>query len=141
MPRLARAPRGEGGRLSETRSAGALPACILAWLVPGAGHLYLGRVGKGLVLLGAIGGLFVLGLAMDARLQMYFGLDDPLSFLRSLAQMAIGLPYFAVRYLGLDSGQVTSPAHEYGNTFTEVGGLLNVMVILDALDTALGRKA
>jgi hypothetical protein len=127
--------------LTETRSGGALPACILAWLVPGAGHLYLGRVGKGLVLLGSIGALFLLGLAMDARLQMYFGLDDPLSFLRSLAQMAIGLPYFAVRYLGLDAGQVTSPAHEYGNTFTEVGGLLNVMVILDALDTALGRKA
>ena len=127
--------------MSEPRSGGALPACILAWLIPGAGHLYLGRVGKGLVLLGAIGALFVLGVGMDARLQVYFGLDDPLAILRSLAQMAIGLPYFAARYYGLDSGLVTSPAHEYGNTFTEVGGLLNVMVILDALDTALGRKA
>ncbi len=127
--------------MSEPNSGAALPACILAWLVPGAGHFFLGRFGKGLVFLLAIGALFVLGVAMDARLQMYFGLDDPLSFLRSLAQMAIGLPYFVVRYLGLDSGQVTAPAHEYGNTFTEVGGLLNVMVILDALDTALGRKA
>jgi len=127
--------------LPETKSGRALPACLLAWLVPGAGHLYLGRTSKGLILLGAIGALFVLGLGMDARLQMYFGLDDPLSFLRSLAQMAVGLPYFAVRYFGLDQGQVTSPAYEYGNTFTEVGGLLNVMVILDVLDTALGRKA
>ena len=127
--------------MPETKSGRALPACLLAWLVPGAGHLYLGRTSKGLILLGAIGALFVLGLGMDARLQMYFGLDDPLSFLRSLAQMAVGLPYFAVRYFGLDQGQVTSPAYEYGNTFTEVGGLLNVMVILDVLDTALGRKA
>lgn len=127
--------------IAKPRTGAPLPACLLAWLLPGAGHLYLGRIGKGLVFLGAIGALFVLGVAMDARLQMYFGLDDPLSFLRSIAQMAIGLPYFVVRYLALDAGQVTSPAHEYGNTFTEVGGLLNVMVVLDALDTALGRKA
>jgi hypothetical protein len=30
--------------------------------------------------------------------------------------------------------------YEYGNTFTEVGGLLNILVILDAHDTALGRR-
>jgi hypothetical protein len=124
-----------------TGAGSALPAFILAFLVPGGGHLYLGRVGKGLVFLGALAALFVLGVAMDARLQMYVGLDDPLSLLKSIAQMAIGLPYFVARYLGLDAGQVTSPAHEYGNTFTEVGGLLNILVALDALDIGLGRKA
>ena len=35
---------------------------------------------------------------------------------------------------------MTSVTHEYGNTFTEVGGLLNILVILDAYDTAVGRK-
>jgi hypothetical protein len=136
--------------LSERSSTGAFMACLIGLLLPGGGQLYLGRVGKGLVFLGAIGAMFVLGLVMDARLQMYFGLDDPLSFLRSLAQMAVGLPYFLVRYFGpslaphfatLGLGPITSPSYEYGNTFTEVGGLLNVMVVLDALDTALGRKA
>ena len=127
--------------MTESRAKTALPPCLLGWLLPGAGHLYLGRTGKGLLFLGAIGTLFVLGLAMDARLQMYFGLDDPLALLRSVAQMAIGMPYFLVRLLGLDAGQVTSSAHEYGNTFTEVGGLLNILVVLDALNTALGRKA
>jgi uncharacterized protein DUF6677 len=120
--------------------AAAVPACLLAWLVPGAGHLYLKRTGKGLLFLGAIGALFLMGVAMDARLQMYVGFDDPLAFLRSLAQMALGLPYFAARALGFDVGQVTSVTHEYGNTFTEVGGLLNILVILDAFDTAMGRK-
>ena len=122
------------------RPAAAVPAVLLAWLVPGAGHLFLRRTGKGLLFLGAIGALFVLGLAMDARLQMYIGFDDPLAFLRSLAQMALGLPYFAARALGFDAGIVTSVTHEYGNTFTEVGGLLNILVILDAYDTAVGRK-
>ena len=122
------------------RPAAAVPACLLAWLLPGAGHLFLRRTGKGLLFLGAIGGLFLLGVAMDARLQLYIGFDDPLAFLRSLAQMALGAPYFAARALGFDAGLVTSVTHEYGNTFTEVGGLLNVLVILDAYDTAMGRK-
>jgi hypothetical protein len=119
----------------------ALSACILGWLLPGAGHLFLGRTRKGLFFLGAIGTLFALGVAMDARLKMYLGLDDPLSLLRSLAQMAMGLPYFVARWLGFELGDVRSITHEYGNTFTEVGGLLNVLVMLEAHDIALGRKA
>lgn len=122
------------------RPAAAVPACLLGWLLPGAGHLFLRRTGKGLLFLGAIGALFVMGVAMDARLQLYIGFDDPLAFLRSLAQMALGVPYFAARALGFDAGLVTSVTHEYGNTFTEVGGLLNILVILDAFDTAMGRK-
>ncbi len=126
--------------MAEARPGAALPACLLGWLVPGAGHLYLKRRGSGLVFLGAIVALFVLGLGMDARLEPHWALDDPLSFLRSLAQMAMGLPYFLARMLGFEAGRVTSIVHEYGNTFTEVGGLLNVLVILDAYDVAVGRK-
>lgn len=121
------------------RPEAAVPACILGLLLPGAGHLFIGRRGKGAFFLAAIGALFLLGLTMDARLQMYLGLDDPLAFLRSLAQMAIGVPYVLARGLGVD-GHVTAPMHEYGNTFTEVAGLLNVLVTLDAYDTAVGRK-
>ena len=126
--------------MSETRPAAAFPACLLAWLIPGAGHLYLRRTGKGLLFLGAGLALFLLGVFLDARLTPHWGLDDPLSFLRSLAQMAQGVPYFVARSLGGGSGVVTSVTHEYGNTFTEVGGLLNVLIILDAYDTAVGRK-
>jgi hypothetical protein len=126
--------------VGERRAAAAIPACLFAWLLPGAGHLYLGRVGKGLVFLGAIGALFVLGVIMDAGLQMHLGFDDPLALLRSLAQMALGVPYFLARAFGFEAGRVTSVTYEYGNTFTEVGGLLNVLVILDAYDVAVGRK-
>ena len=127
--------------VARARPAAAVPACLLAWLLPGAGHLYLRRPVKGLILLSAITLLFVLGVMLDARLQPYMGFDDPLALLRSLAQMAIGLPYFVARALGFEAGQVVSVTHEYGNTFTEVGGLLNILVILDAFDTAMGRKA
>jgi len=120
--------------------SGVLPACLLAWVLPGAGHLYLGRRAKGLLFLGAIGALFLLGVAMKSRLQLYLGLEDPLALLFSIAQMAVGAPYFLARALGFEAGQVTATTYEYGNTFTAVGGLLNILVILDAHDTAVGRK-
>jgi hypothetical protein len=126
--------------ITESRRGGVVPAVILAWLLPGAGHLYLRRTRKGVALLATILGLFVLGVFWQARLAPYMGLDDPLAFLRSLAQMAMGLPYFIARSLGYDAGLVTAPSHEYGNTFTEVSGLLNILVMLDAYDTAVGRK-
>ena len=121
-------------------STRAVTASLLAWVWPGLGHLFLRRRGKALVLMGAILGLFLLGLVMDARLQLHLGLEDPLALLFSVAQMGIGAPYFLARALGLEAGVVTSPTYEYGNTFTAVGGLLNILVILDALDTARGRK-
>jgi hypothetical protein len=43
--------------------------------------------------------------------------------------------------LGHELGNVRSVTYEYGNTFTAVGGLLNILVILDAHDIAMGRKS
>jgi hypothetical protein len=126
-----------------TPSTQAPAACILAYLIPGLGHLYLKRGPKGLVFLFAIGTLFAMGLAMDARLSLPESLGDPLALLRSVAQVGMGLPYFLMRILGygLSPDLVRSVTHEYGSTFTEVAGLLNVLVILDAYDIAVGRKS
>ena len=45
------------------------------------------------------------------------------------------------RVPGLRGGRRdVSPSYEYGNTFTAVAGLLNILVVLDALDTARGYK-
>src|SRR5947207_10987005 len=112
---------------------------LLAWLVPGAGHFYLRRPGKAVVFMLAIGALFALGVAMDSRLDVSLGLDDILASLFSVAQMAMGLPYFLARMLGFQ-GEVKSVTFEYGNTFTAVAGLLNILVVLDAYDTAVGRQ-
>jgi len=118
----------------------AVTAALLAWVWPGLGHLFLGRRTKGLILMGCLLALFVLGVGMDSRLQIHLGLEDPLALLFSLAQMGAGAPYVLARLLGYEAGQVTSPSYEYGNTFTAVAGLLNILVLIDALDTARGLK-
>ena len=117
-------------------------AVLLAWVWPGLGHVFLRRRGRGLLLMGALVALFVLGVGMRSGLQLHTGLDDPLAVLFSLAQMGIGAPYLLARLMGygLDPTLVKAPSFEYGNTFTAVAGLLNILVMLDAFDISRGRK-
>jgi hypothetical protein len=112
---------------------------IVAWIVPGAGHLWQGRSQKGIVFLVAIPLMFAIGLALQGRM-FPFELAQPLVGLAALAALGNGLPYFIATLLGLGQGVVTAASYEYGNTFVIVAGLLNMLVVLDAYDIALGRK-
>ncbi len=113
--------------------------CLTAWAVPGAGHLWLGRRAKGLVLLVALPLMFALGLVIHGRLAP-FDLSDPLVSLAALADLGIGAFYFIASPLGYGRGDVRAVTYEYGNTFLIVAGLLNLLVVIDAYDVAVGRK-
>lgn len=114
-------------------------ACALAWAVPGAGHLWLGRSRTGGILLVALPLMYGIGLWLDGQI---FGFDpsQPLAALSALADVAIGVPYFVAGFLGLGEGRVVAATYEYGNTFLVVAGLLNALVVIDAYDIAVGRK-
>lgn len=113
--------------------------CAVAWLVPGAGHLWLGRRQKGLVFLLALPLMFLVGLWLDGRI-FPFDFSEPLVGLAAIADLGIGLPWFLARMSEAGAGVVTSANYEYGNTFLIVAGLLNFLVIIDAFDIAMGRK-
>lgn len=113
--------------------------CLAAWAVPGAGHLWLGRRQKGLIYLVALPLMFAIGIAVQGRL-FPFEISAPLVFLAAWADLGIGLPYVIATALGFGDGQVRAVTYEYGNAFLIVAGLLNVLVILDACDIAVGRK-
>jgi hypothetical protein len=112
---------------------------VLAWLVPGAGHLWQGRRRKGIVFLIALPLMFAVGLMLGGRL-FPLELSEPLVFLGAIADRGIGLPYFLARFMDAGAGVVTAVSYEYGNTFLMTAGLLNFLVILDAYDIAVGRK-
>lgn len=114
-------------------------ACALAWALPGAGHLYLGRWQKGVFFLVALPSMFAIGLALEGRL-FPFEWSQPLVLLAALADLGIGVLYFLARAADAGAGLATAPTYEYGNTFLIVAGLLNLLVVLDAWDIALGRK-
>ena len=69
-----------------------------------------------------------------------FALSEPLVGLTALADLGIGVPYFIADALGYGAGQVRAVTYEYGNAFVIGAGLLNMLVIIDAYDVALGRK-
>jgi hypothetical protein len=123
----------------ETQSGALVLLCVAAWAIPGAGHLWLGRRKKGLVFLIALPLMFAIGLALRGRL-FPVDLSDPLVALAALADFGIGLTYFIAAGLGYGAGDVRAVTYEYGNAFLIVAGLLNVLVVIDAYDVALGRK-
>jgi hypothetical protein len=113
--------------------------CAAAWLVPGAGHLWQGRVQKGLTFLITLPLMFATGLWLEGRI-FPFQPRDPLVALAALADLGIGAPYFVAKALGAGAGRVVAASYEYGNAFIIVAGLLNMLVVLDAFDIAQGRK-
>jgi uncharacterized protein DUF6677 len=123
----------------QTQSGSLVLLCLASWVVPGAGHLWLGRRSKGLVFLVALPLMFAIGLAIRGRL-FPFDLSEPLVALAAVADVGIGLPYLIASALGYGVGEVRAVTYEYGNAFLIVAGLLNLLVVIDAYDVAMGRK-
>lgn len=123
----------------ETQSGALVLLCLASWAVPGVGHLWLGRRNKGLVFLVALPLMFAMGLAIRGRI-FPFDLSDPLVALAAVADLGIGLTYFVARGFGLGLGDVRAVTYEYGNAYLIVAGLLNLLVVIDAFDVAMGRK-
>lgn len=127
------------GHVRASDSASTVLICAISWAVPGAGHLWLGRLHKGLIFLVALPLMFTIGLLLEGRI-FPFDFGQPLVVLAALADVGIGAPYFLSRAMGLGAGEVVAETYEYGNSFLVVAGLLNVLVVIDAYDIALGRK-
>lgn len=123
----------------ETQSGGLVLLCLASWAIPGAGHLWLGRRNKGMVFLIALPVMFAIGLAIHGRL-FPFDFSEPLVALAAIADLGIGLTYMVASALGFGAGDVRAVTYEYGNAFLIVAGLLNLLVVIDAYDIALGRK-
>ncbi len=116
-----------------------LAVCAAAWAIPGAGHLLLGRFGRGLVFLVTLPLMFAAGLWLEGQI-FSFDFSQPLVALEAFADLGIGLLYIGTAAMGLGGGRVVAVTYEYGNTFLLVAGLLNMLVVLDAFDIAEGRK-
>jgi hypothetical protein len=112
---------------------------LAAWCVPGAGHAMVGQLRKAVVFLIVLTGMFVIGLQFGGQV-FPFQIEEPLVFLGAAAQWAVAGPRLAVWLASAGVGDVTSVTYEAGNTFIIVAGLLNALVVLDALDQARGVK-
>lgn len=145
-----------------SQGVSALVSCLLAWIVPGGGHFYLGKRKRALVFFLVVLATFLLGVVNEGRSYLIDG-EQPLTYLATFANLATGplelisrqvtygtlvyrLPADesspeAVRLLEAMRRKVRSVTDEYGTTYLLAAGLMNILLILDAFDIAIGRKS
>jgi hypothetical protein len=111
---------------------------LAGWLLPGAGHFLQRKWIRGSLLLVAIGGMFVLGLAMQGKL--YTSAQTILDMLGLAGDLGSGLFYLVSRQLGLGADPVQVTTADYGTRFIVVAGLLNIIAAVDAHNLYTGRK-
>jgi hypothetical protein len=114
-------------------------AMILAWLVPGLGHLYVRRTLRGLVFLGLVLVCLWVGCSLQGNLYQPMP-GQPLTYLATGGAMGMGLPYFVLRYAMGYSGDIVGAGYEYGTAFLLTAGLMNWLLVLDAWDISRGKK-
>lgn len=145
-----------------SKGVSAFVSCLLAWLVPGGGHYYLGKRKRALVFFVVVLATFLLGVLNEGRSYL-IDPDQPLTYLGVFANIATGpleiigrqstyhrlvyrLPADengpeAARLLSAMREKVKQVTNEYGTLFVVTAGLMNILLILDAFDIAIGRKA
>lgn len=123
-------------------------SAVLAWCVPGLGHLYQGRIPKGLLYLVCLWGTFFVGMAMGRWQNVYVQAGNYsfiCQFFIGLAALPAVLQHLTggLPLLGHFQAAPTEAAqqallaqhgrlYEIGLLYTMVAGLLNILVIYDA---------
>lgn len=117
-----------------------ITAMVFAYLVPGAGHLYLRRTARAVTYFVIVVMLFAIGLAVDGDLYTIGHTGGSLlKLLAALGSMGSGAMYFVAAAMGAH-GDVTSITYEHGTAFTITAGLMNLLLMLDAYDISEGHK-
>jgi len=115
-------------------------AMLLGFLVPGAGHFFLGHRGRAIGFFAIVVSMFAIGLLIDGN--VYVLAESRRSVIRLLAtyaSMGSGALYWIAKATG-PHGSIMSATFEYGRTFTLTAGLMNLLLVLDCYDLAIGRK-
>ncbi len=113
-------------------------------MLPGLGHIVLGKFVRGALIGGVIIIMFALGFVMEGHLDKPEA-RDWLTWFFSFLDAGMGVPYFVclLSDLGfqITPEQAAKVTFEYGNTFFRVAGALNMLAVMDAYDIGVGRKA
>jgi hypothetical protein len=118
---------------------GAAWKLLAAWLVPGLGHLLLGRRARAVLFAALVLTAVVIGVQLEGKL-CWFASGEPLTNLCTLASMGMGVPYFILHFRLGYTGEVLSRGYEYGFAFLLTAGLMNLLLVIDVWDIAHGRK-
>lgn len=121
-------------------SARGVSILAAAWMVPGAGHLMLGKRQRAVIFFAIVIVAVAVGCMLEGNLYRVVP-NQPLTILATLGSMGMGAPYFILRYIFGYHGNVVAAGYEYGSAFILTAGLMNLLLVLDTWDLIRGRKA
>jgi hypothetical protein len=117
----------------------ALVVAIVGWTLPGGGHLLLRRWGRALVAFGAVAILAFVGLKMRGNVFPPRG-ADAFDFLGFIADAGAGVFYLLAKTVEAAGPDVSRAAGDYGTRLVAAAGVLNLLIMLDAVQIARGEK-
>ena len=112
---------------------------VIAWIVPGLGHLILRRRGRALVFFLTVGGLAIAGYLLRGNV-FPARTGEPFGTLGFLADAGSGMFYFLSRFFESTGPNVSRAAGDYGTRFIAAAGIVNLLSVFDAYEIALGRR-
>lgn len=109
-------------------------AVLAAWLVPGAGHVLMGKWRKGLFFLAILGATWAFGMHIAGWRPVSFD-DNPFYF---VGQYGSGATLLFAKLRGAEKAVVPSEIHpswfDPGLLYVCVVGLLNLVIMINILD-------
>ncbi len=130
---------GVGATAPTKRHALAPFVALVAWIVPGSGHLLLGRWGRALTFFLVVSGLALTGFLAKGQVFPPHS-DDPFGTLGFLADACSGVFFVLAHFFEKTGPDVSSAAGDYGTRFVAAAGIVNLLGILDAYRIATGSK-
>jgi hypothetical protein len=112
---------------------------ILAWAVPGLGHLVERRWIRAGVFFLTVGALAVTGYLMRGNVFEIHS-HDPFGTLGFLADAGSGVFYLLSRFLESAGPNVSRAIGDYGTRFIAAAGIVNVLGVCDAYEIARRRR-
>ena len=116
-----------------------LGVAILAWAVPGLGHLILGRWRRGLAFFISVGGLAIIGCLLRGNIfpPQASGTFGRLGF---FADLGSGVFYYLAPFCQRLGPDVSRALGDEVTRFIAAAGLVNVLSAFDAYEIAAGRR-
>ncbi|HEY6466587.1 MAG TPA: DUF6677 family protein [Candidatus Acidoferrales bacterium] len=129
----------ESAPTNATSHSRAATFALAGWIAPGLGHLLQRSWMKAAAFFVAVAGLGGFGYAMHGAV-FAPGSDGPLGTLGFLADVGCGGIYVLSRFLGSAGADLSHATGDYGSRLIAAAGIVNMLAMIDAFETAARRK-
>ena len=116
-----------------------LGVAVLAWAVPGLGHLLMGRWGRAIAFFVSVAGLAITGYLLRGNVFPEHS-ADAFGKLGFIADAGTGVFYHLAKFFERFGPDVSLAAGDDGTRFIAAAGIVNLLSAFDAYEIAAGRR-